>query len=291
MLPLKPIDTKITVRRARASDLLAADALIRSFAARGELLPRTAEELALLLPHAFVAVVDEAVTGFAALEIYSRKLSEIQCLSFEATPRAGEIIRELVEHCVQRAREQAVLEVMTVVAAPLEEVLKACGFDYALPHQKRAMFVRPQLVDPRLSTNPPSKVTIDVAAIHDLPAVVEFLAPFVARREVLRRSQKELSRLLTGGFLARAEGHIVGFVALEIYSEKLAEIQCLSVDEAYRGQGIGHRLIMRCVQRAREYHVTEAMAISAHEELLQSCGFDFCLPGPKTALFFRTREE
>lgn len=288
---MKPLDTKITVRQARTSDLSAADALIRPFAARGELLARTDEELLYLLPHAFVAVVDGAVTGFAALEIYSRKLSEIQCLSFEETPRGTEIVTELVRCCVQRAREQAVLEVMAVVARPLEEVLKTCGFDYALPHHKRAMFVRPQLVDPPLSTNEPSKVTIDVAAIHDLPTVVGFLAPFVARREVLRRSQKELSQLLIGGFLARAEGRIVGFAALEIYSEKLAEIQCLSVDEAHRGQGIGRRLVMRCIQRAREDHVTEAMAISAHEELLQSCGFDFCLPGPKTALFFRTREE
>jgi amino-acid N-acetyltransferase len=177
------------------------------------------------------------------------------------------------------------LEVMAVVAAPLEEVLKTCGFDYALPHQKRAMFVRPQCVDGRLSTSQPFKVTIGEAAIHDLPAVAGFLAPFVARGEVLRRSPKELAHLLHDGFLAKAEGRIVGFVALEIYSEKLAEIQCLSVDDAYRGQGIGRRLIMLSLRRASENHVTETMAISAHEELLTSCGFDFCLPGPKTALF------
>ena len=134
--------------------------------------------------------------------------------------------------------------------------------------------------------------TLSDAAILDLPAVAEFLAPFVARGDVLRRSQKELAQLLSDAFLAKAEERrIVGFVALEIYSEKLAEIQCLSVDDAYRGQGIGRRLVMRCVQRANENHVAEAMAISSHEELFTSCGFDFCLPGPKTALFFRTREE
>ena len=287
---MKPIvNARITVRSAQPRDVSAAGALIRPFVARGELLPRTAEELVFFLPHAFVAEVDGEAAGFAALEIYSRKLSEIQCLSFPETPQGPEIARQLVRHCVHRAREHAVLEVMAVVATPLEAVLKTCGFDYALPNQKRAMFVRPQLVG-RLSTNPPSTVTIGDAAIHDLPAVAGFLAPFVARGEILRRNPRELAHLLRDGFLAKAEGRIVGFVALEIYSDKLAEIQCLSVDEAYRGQGIGRRLVMRSVQRAREHHVTETMAISAHEELLTSCGFDFCLPGPKTALFFRTRQ-
>ena len=289
---MKPTDpARITVRPAQQRDIPAAGALIRPFVARGELLPRTAEELAFFLPHAFVADLHGKAAGFAALEIYSRKLSEIQCLSFEETPQGQEIAMRLVRHCVHRAREHAVLEVMAVAATALEAVLKTCGFDYALPNQKRAMFVRPQLVNEQSSTDPPSTVPIGDAVIDDLPAVAEFLTPFVARGEVLHRSPKELARLLRDGFLAKAEGRIVGFVALEIYSKKLAEIQCLSVDEAYRGQGIGRRLLMLSVQRARENQVTETMAITAHEELLTSCGFDFCLPGPKTALFFRMGEE
>ena len=289
---MKPIvNARIIVRPAQQRDVSAASALIHPFVARGELLPRTADELVFFLPNAFVAEVDGEAAGFVALEIYSRKLSEIHCLSFESTPRGPEIVRELVRHCVQRAREHAVLEVMAVVANPLEAVLKSCGFDYALPHQKRAMFFRPQRVAPQWSTNELSKVTIDDAANFDLLTVAEFLAPFVAGGEVLPRRPKEMAHLLRNGFLAKAKGQIVGFVALEIYSEKLAEIQCLSVDEVYRGQGIGRRLVMLSVQRASENHVTETMAISAHEELLTSCGFDFSLPGPKTALFFRVLEE
>ncbi len=237
-----------------------------------------------------MAEVDGETAGFVALEIYSRKLSEIHCLSFEETPLGPEIARQLVRHCVHRAREHAVLEVMAVVANPLEEALKTCGFDYALPYQKRAMFFRPQRVAPRWSTNELSKVTIDDAANLDLLTVAEFLAPFVAGGEVLPRRPKEMAHLLRNGFLAKAKGQIVGFVALEIYSEKLAEIQCLSVDDVYRGQGIGRRLIMCCLQRASENRVAEVMAISSHEVLFKSCGFDFCLPGPKSALFFRTRK-
>ncbi len=119
--------------------------------------------------------------------------------------------------------------------------------------------------------------------------MARFLTPFVARGELLPRSEDELLTLLHHGFVADAKGRIVGFTALEIYSEKLAEVQCVSVEEAYRGQGIGRRLIALCVDRARQLHIAETMAITAREEVLRSCGFDDRLPGAKIALFVRNR--
>ena len=66
-------------------------------------------------------------------------------------------------------------------------------------------------------------------------------------------------------------------------------MQCVSVDEAYRGQGIGRRLVTLCVDLARQLHIAETMAISAREEVLHSCGFGDSLPGAKIALFVRNR--
>jgi len=119
--------------------------------------------------------------------------------------------------------------------------------------------------------------------------VARFLTPFVARGELLPRTEEELLTLLRHGFVSDAQGRIVGFKALEIYSEKLAEVQCVSVDAAYRGQGIGRRLVMLCVDRARQLHIAETMAITAREEVLRHCGFDDSLPGARVALFVRNR--
>jgi len=283
----------ITVRSAHLGDLPVMDRLMAPFVARRELLARTEGELWDLLPQSFVAEVDGRGVGFAALEIYSQKLSEIQCLSYTESALAPEIIAALLQVCLRQAREHHILEVMAVVPHHLESALTDCGFYVILPGQKKAMFLRTGRGSTGRNKSAPLAPLRDVvtrpANGGDATAVARFLAPFVARGELLPRTEEELLTLLRHGFVAEAQGSIVGFTALEVYSEKLAEVQCVSVDEAYRGQGIGRRLVTLCVDLARQLHIAETMAISAREEVLHSCGFGDSLPGAKIALFVRNR--
>jgi amino-acid N-acetyltransferase len=289
---MQPCSSSIAVRSAHLGDLPVISRLMEPFVARRELLARTEGEMWHLLPQSFLAEVDGRAVGFAALEVYSPKLSEIQCLSYEQSDRAPEIIVALLGACLGQAREHHIREVMAVVPPRLESTLTTCGFCVTLPGQKRAMFIRSDHAstarNPSTPQAPPD-VAIRPANIGDAASLAQFLAPFVARGELLPRTEEELLTLLRHGFVAEANGRIVGFTALEIYSEKLAEVQCVSVDEAYRGQGIGRRLVTLCVDRARQFHIAETMAISAREEVLRCCGFDDPLPGVKIALFVRNR--
>ena len=288
----------ITVRSAHLGDLPVIGRLMAPFVAQRELLARTEGEMWDLLPQSFLAEGEGRAVGFAAFEVYSQKLSEIQCLSYEESALAPEIIAAVLRVCLGQAREHRILEVMAVVPPRLESTLTACGFHVILPGQKKAMFVRTGRGStgrnestsqaPRPASGCPD-VAIRPACVGDATSVARFLAPFVARGELLSRSEEELVTLLRHGFVAEAQGRIVGFTALEIYSEKLAEVQCVSVEEAYRGQGIGRRLVMLCVDRARQLHIAETMAITAREEVLRHCGFDDSLPSAKIALFVRNR--
>jgi N-acetylglutamate synthase-like GNAT family acetyltransferase len=125
----------------------------------------------------------------------------------------------------------------------------------------------------------------------DLPALADFIEPFVAAQKILPRTTGELNDLISGGFVAEQAGRIVGFVALEVYSAKLAEVRSLVVDPRTQGQGIGRRLIEACVDRAHALNILEVMAITSEEAFFQSCGFDFTLPGEKKALFIQTRNQ
>lgn len=136
-----------------------------------------------------------------------------------------------------------------------------------------------------------SEHVVRSAHYDDLDRIEALLEPFVQQRKLLRRLESELILLMANGFVAELieDGHpkIVGFAAVEIYSRKLSEIQCLAVDDGYQGRGIGSDLVRACVERARKKGILEVMAISASDEFLRKLGFDYSLPEQKRALFFQ----
>lgn len=139
--------------------------------------------------------------------------------------------------------------------------------------------------------NCPSDISLREATADDTLAICEFLEPFVLERLLLRRSEQELRELTKHAFIAFSGDKCIGFSAIEIYSRKLAEIQCLAVAAEFREQGIGRELVNRCAARAKQLGVMEVMAISSSDRFLQSCGFEYALPDQKKALFYQLRER
>jgi amino-acid N-acetyltransferase len=116
------------------------------------------------------------------------------------------------------------------------------------------------------------------------------LRPYVMQSLLLARTETEIIELTRHGFVAEisaenSQQQIIGFSAVEIYSPKLSELQCLAVHQQYQGTGVGKALVTACVERARELGIMEVMAISSSEDFLKTCGFEFALPNQKKALF------
>jgi amino-acid N-acetyltransferase len=122
----------------------------------------------------------------------------------------------------------------------------------------------------------------------DQDLILDLIEPFVAQQLLIPRTAEEVADLLDNGFVAVEGDAIVGFAAIEIYSRKLAEIQCLAVCSRAHGMGIGTQLIAACLDKAKEHQVLEVMAISSSGNFLEKCGFDYSLPGHKRALFYNT---
>lgn len=132
-------------------------------------------------------------------------------------------------------------------------------------------------------------VTIRPAQISDAEAVEALVEPYVQQRVLLRRTIEELRDLTRNGFIAERDGRIIGFSAVDIYSKKLAELQCLAVAPDSQRLGVGRLLVDACIDCARKHQVLELMAITAAEEFFRGCGFDYALPDQKKALFINTR--
>lgn len=151
-----------------------------------------------------------------------------------------------------------------------------------------------ELSNPEPLESSPKTFNVVPASQDDLAELTQFLQPFMDHQLLLQRTSVELQLLLRHAFKAVAtetqDGQsqgMIGFCALEIYSKKLAEIQCLAVAGEFRRQGVGKALVAQCVQRAQEEKILELMAISNSEEMFRACGFDYSLPNQKRAFFLQ----
>lgn len=140
-------------------------------------------------------------------------------------------------------------------------------------------------------SEPPVNVVVRPVRYDDLENILGLIDPFVEQDVLLPRSEGELIELLATSFVAEDGKRIIGYVSLEIYSIKLAEVRSLAVAREYQRHGIGQRLVAACVDLARRKGIIEVMAITSNEDFFRLCGFDFTLPGEKKALFIHTTES
>jgi amino-acid N-acetyltransferase len=152
----------------------------------------------------------------------------------------------------------------------------------------------PVSAEPAATAPMPDEIQLRQALPSDASAIHALMRPFVMQRLLLSRTEAELIELSRHGFVAmvrdeQPDSICVGFSAVEVYSPKLAELQCLAVHAEYQRFGVGKRLVEMCTERAKDLGVMEVMAISSSERFLRSCGFDYSLPDQKRALFLQLR--
>lgn len=131
---------EVIIRRATLSDVAELSKFIEPFVQQGRLLRRTTMELEILVSHCYVALYEGRIVGCAALEIYSPKLAELRSLAVAPEIRRMGVGQRLVQACVDSAKQLNILEVMAITSS--EEFFKACGFDFTLPGEKKALFIQ-----------------------------------------------------------------------------------------------------------------------------------------------------
>lgn len=94
----------------------AIDRLLDYGVTHGRLLPRTPQDIERLIgeEHLYVADLDGAIAGMAALEVYSERLTEVRSLVVLPEWHGMGIGSALVERCVEEARRLGVREVLAI---------------------------------------------------------------------------------------------------------------------------------------------------------------------------------
>ncbi len=106
------------VRKARAADVPGMQQLISHFAARGDLLPRTLNELYMHLRDFFVCVVGGEVVGICALSLYWEDLAEVRTLAVREEYGGKGMGAALVTACLDEAGRLGVQRVFALTYRP-----------------------------------------------------------------------------------------------------------------------------------------------------------------------------
>ena len=98
------------------------------------------------------------------------------------------------------------------------------------------------------------------AKLSDIPQMQALVVSEVKDGIILNRTEDEVATNIRSYVLAKDKGKIIGYTALHIHSMRLAEIRSLIVEETYRGQKVGQRMV--------DFTLKEAKALGIEEDVL-----------------------
>ena len=101
------------------------------------------------------------------------------------------------------------------------------------------------------------------ATVADIPGILDLIRPMEERGVLVRRSRERLEMETDHFAVMERDGKIIGCAALYPYPDQgMAEVACLAVDNRYRRQGRGERLLDYCQKRAREQKLAQMFVLS-----------------------------
>ena len=108
----------LSVRRARTDDVPSIHQLLDYYAERGQLLPRSLDELTEHISSFTVINEADNLTGCAALEVFTEDLGEVRSLAVRDTATGGGYGRALVEEIEHNARTIGLRRLMALTYVP-----------------------------------------------------------------------------------------------------------------------------------------------------------------------------
>jgi amino-acid N-acetyltransferase len=116
-------------------------------------------------------------------------------------------------------------------------------------------------------------VIIRPARTTDVKAIREIVDSFAAPGRMLSKETVTLFESVQEFTVAEVDGVIVGCGALHVLWEDLAEVRTVAVREGTQKQGVGHKILERIIERAREVGVERIFCLTFQTEFFGKHGF------------------
>jgi amino-acid N-acetyltransferase len=117
-------------------------------------------------------------------------------------------------------------------------------------------------------------LVIRPARTSDVKAIRELVDSYAAPGKMLTKETVTLFESVQEFTVAEEDGVIVGCGALHILWEDLAEVRTVAVKQGRHKEGIGHKILERIIERAREVGVERIFCLTFQTEFFGRHGFE-----------------
>lgn len=129
---------------------------------------------------------------------------------------------------------------------------------------------------------PVDSLTVRRARTSDVPAV-KALIDIYAGKILLEKNLVNLYEAVQEFWVAELGGEIVGCGALHVLWADLGEVRTVAVHPKVRGKGVGHRVVAKLLEVARELHLRRIFVLTFETGFFGSHGFTEIEGTPVTA--------
>ncbi len=116
-------------------------------------------------------------------------------------------------------------------------------------------------------------ISYQKARLSDIRAMQALVLPEVESGIILNRSSDDIATNIRSYTLCFINGEMVGFCALHIHTEYLAEIRSLIVKESARGERIGENLVNRSIDEAISLGLQKVLCLTYRQLFFERLGF------------------
>ena len=112
------------------------------------------------------------------------------------------------------------------------------------------------------------------AVTADVPAIRKIAEPLVEQRILLGKELVEIYESVQEFMVAEQDGEVVGFGALHVMWEDLAEVRTLAVADNAKRQGIGAAILNELLERARALGIKRIFCLTFEVDFFGANGFE-----------------
>lgn len=116
-------------------------------------------------------------------------------------------------------------------------------------------------------------IVVRPAITSDVKGIRELIANFSAQGQMLQKETVTLYESVQEFVVAVEDGKVIGCGALHVLWEDLAEVRSVAISEKLRGKGIGHQILERIIERARDLGLQRIFCLTFETQFFGRHGF------------------